>query len=615
MIAPMKKVYVAARQSDRDALLEAVRDLGMVHIDPVDPDQAVADEQTSQRVDTLHRAAVILDNHEPADTAPDLDPEDAAREVMSIDRANTERHTRLAALHRQIEELRMWGDVTLDQLTEIEDAGLAIHFVELAPEQVDQLEGKCIQQLEGDEVRGEVLVAVVTDRDETPEIPEDARVVEKPQRDRPGIRAEAAEIDEALKKDNQRLRELANLKDAVRARAIEAEQAAEYVAAERSGIGHEAIYAIQGWVPADEVDRLSDDLSKRDVNAGVCVLDPEETEQPPTLIRYPRWARPIKALLDMLGTNPGYREFDPAPFFMVAMPIFTAMLVGDAGYGLIFTIIGLLTYGKLARSGNRETGQLVLVFSLATLAWGVLTGNVFGVSPGQMMGAGAFWAAMGGAWEHIAVWWREDPKAGRDLVMQIAFILGCVHLVLAHLQQAVMLLPDQRGIAEIGWMGFIFGMFTLVWLLFFEPLMNPMITLWVLIASFAVIALFTSPSKNPVKRLGLGIIGNLMGIPGAFGDMLSYIRLMAVGLASFYIAFAFNGLAMDMLSASMWALPVTILVLVLAHSLNIALCLIAIFAHGVRLNMLEFSMNAGVQWAGHPYAPFSLKTASNEGDR
>ena len=130
-----------------------------------------------------------------------------------------------------------------------------------------------------------------------------------------------------------------------------------------------------------------------------------------------------------------------------------------------------------------------------------------------------------------------------------------------------------------------------------------------------LIMLFSSPSPNPIKRIGFGLIGNLMGIPGAFGDMLSYIRLMAVGLASYYIASAFNDLAMGISADNAWLLPATILVLVLAHSLNVGLCLVAVFAHGVRLNMLEFSTNAGLQWSGRPYAPFALNTTANEGER
>ena len=94
---------------------------------------------------------------------------------------------------------------------------------------------------------------------------------------------------------------------------------------------------------------------------------------------------------------------------------------------------------------------------------------------------------------------------------------------------------------------------------------------------------------------------------GTFGDTMSYIRLMAVGLASYYIASAFNGLgamvAQD--NAFLWVLGVP--VIVFGHALNIGLAIIAIFAHGVRLNMLEFSSNAGVQWAGFPYEPFANK--------
>ena len=104
-----------------------------------------------------------------------------------------------------------------------------------------------------------------------------------------------------------------------------------------------------------------------------------------------------------------------------------------------------------------------------------------------------------------------------------------------------------------------------------------------------------------------------MSIPGAFGDMLSYIRLMAVGLASFYIASAFNDLGGRLGGASPWAIPLAVLVVIFAHLLNIALCLVAIFAHGVRLNMLEFSTNAGVQWNGYAYTPFGVSW-NTEGD-
>ena len=111
--------------------------------------------------------------------------------------------------------------------------------------------------------------------------------------------------------------------------------------------------------------------------------------------------------------------------------------------------------------------------------------------------------------------------------------------------------------------------------------------------------------------LGLGLVSNLMPAIGTFSDTMSYIRLMAVGMASYYIASAFNGLAWQVGNVSPVLIIASVLILLAAHALNIILCLIAIFAHGVRLNMLEFSNNAGVQWVGTPYAPFAVERISH----
>ena len=111
-----------------------------------------------------------------------------------------------------------------------------------------------------------------------------------------------------------------------------------------------------------------------------------------------------------------------------------------------------------------------------------------------------------------------------------------------------------------------------------------------------------------VLMIALGLLTNLLPTISTFSDTMSYIRLMAVGLASYYIAFAFNGLAMQVGAGGgiMWVFAA--IILVLAHTMNVALGIIAVFAHGVRLNMLEFSSNAGVQWEGYPYAPFRHMT-------
>ena len=168
------------------------------------------------------------------------------------------------------------------------------------------------------------------------------------------------------------------------------------------------------------------------------------------------------------------------------------------------------------------------------------------------------------------------------------------------------MLPDIRSIAEIGWAGFLWSMLGVIWLLFFgsyEPMpVSISVIVKGLIISGALIILFTSPDKNPIKMIGRGIASSLLPSLSTFSDTMSYIRLMAVGLATYYIASAFNGLGGTVAHSAHWLLAVP--VILFGHGLNIGLTIVAIFAHGVRLNMLEFSNNVGVQWSGYPFKAF-----------
>jgi V/A-type H+-transporting ATPase subunit I len=158
-------------------------------------------------------------------------------------------------------------------------------------------------------------------------------------------------------------------------------------------------------------------------------------------------------------------------------------------------------------------------------------------------------------------------------------------------------------------------MFEVVWFMFFNelPLGDMTILKVLLIGGGTLIVLFTNPSPNPIKRIGIGALSSLMPIVNTFGDTLSYIRLMAVGLSGYYMASAFNGLAVKIFEAGWYWIWASILILIVAHSLNIFLCVIAVFAHGVRLNLLEFSSNCGVEWTGYPYAPF-YNTLKKQGE-
>ena len=604
MIVPMKKVFVVGRRADHGRLLEALGHLGVMHLIPVDADKAVASGETLTAIDHAGRAIQILSQFEPAGDAPQLTPDDAVAEALRVQHAAAEGRNRLAALHRQIRELAIWGDVRLEQLDGLRHANMMLQFAAVPVKELADVEAELVHPL-GPAGSGRQLVAAASRGGEI-HWPESASLHDVPPRDRPSLKSEAADIDEQLKAGQQRLAELAHLRRPIEAHRRQLEANAEFTVASRGAVTGDHLTALQGWAPADNAEGLRIALAEKGLDVAVETAAPADDETPPTLIHYPRVIRPIKALFDMLGTLPGYRELDLSPFFMVALPIFAAMLIGDAGYGLLFLAIPLAMYRRFAAKGATVQAQLIMVIGLVTMVWGLLTGNIFGVAPQAMIDAGGIVAPPGRLLAFCQVFPTGDAQI--YAIMKVSFIFAVIHLSLAQARRALGLLPDLRGLCHIGWVIFLWGIFGIVWYLFFDSQATPPKPIhwavpWMLIVGTGMAVLFACPSRNPLKMIGIGLASFPLSALGAFSDTISYIRLMGVGLASTIIGQTFNNLAATVAGGATWvgAAPV----LLFGHGLNIALCMIAILAHGVRLNMLEFSNSAGVTWAGHPYEPFA----------
>ncbi|MDY6913331.1 MAG: hypothetical protein SVT52_02580 [Planctomycetota bacterium] len=625
MIVKMSRVFVVSRGDDRGRLLEVLGELGVVHLEPVAPSQAVAAEDTLTALDRTGRAVQILSAVEPGGDAPEMSTEQAVEQTLQIQRESAELKSRLVALHHQLAQLAIWGDVQLEQFARLRDAGVEPAFFSVPKEVAAEFQAELVHVI--GVLPGKRLLVAIVDRDGSLEPPAQARPLELPPRDRPSIRQEAADIDGTLKQHAERLAAMAKLIPALETRRAELQRQVNFSIATGGGLSRKDLFAIQGWAPTEKLDSLSAGLARAGLAAAVQGGSPEPDEQPPTLIRYPRWARPIQGLFDILGTLPGYKEYDLSPFFMVALPVFAAMLIGDAGYGLIFLLLPLLLYRRLVAKAGKVKIHLLMVFGAATLIWGVLTANYFGITPETMAAAGGYmkiaknqpvpdidamlagsglYASVGRVMAAAAPVWDAEPETARNMLIRISFVIGALHLIIAHLKKAFELAPDLRFVAELGWCVVIAAMLVLIWHLFFIGVEVIPAHLWlVLAAGLALPIAFGHPSRNLAKRIFGGFAASLLPLLGTFSDTMSYIRLMAVGLASYYIASAFNGLGVMLADAITWYAVLPVLVIVFGHLLNIGLAMIAIFAHGVRLNMLEFSNNAGVQWAGYPYEPFA----------
>ncbi|KPK86200.1 MAG: hypothetical protein AMJ81_01770 [Phycisphaerae bacterium SM23_33] len=602
MIAKMNKVFVVTPARSREAMLEALRTLGVVHLEPLDP-KAAAPEELRAALEHVRRARQAIAMTAPAGAAAELEPADAVREILQITRRTEENRNRLNALGREAGRLGVWGELRREQLEALAEAGVALRFFSVPVKQFDEVVAECVVRLT--ELPGKRVLVGLVHREGQPSLPDTAQPVEPPPRDLPTVRAEAKAVDEALAADAERLAELANLAEVLQTEEAKLTSEAQFAAALAGAMRGQDLFAVQGWAPVEAARTLSEDLARLGIAAGVDDREPAEEEEPPTLIRYPRWVQPIKGLFDMLGTLPGYREYDLSPFFMVALPIFAAMLIGDAGYGLLFVLVPALIYAKATAAAGKPGVHLVMFMGFVTIAWGVLAGVYFGVAPDDLLAAGGALAGVGKALGALQLI-RGDVRDQAYMIMKISFVMAGIHLSVAQVRQALALAPRLEMLSKIGWAVFLWGMFLLIWYLFFVSQAGGSphwLTPYLLAVGAGLAILFASPSRNPLRMLGLGLAQFPLSALATFSDSLSYIRLMGVGLASTIIGRTFNGLGAQVASAGTWLAGAP--VVLFGHGLNIAMCMIAILAHGVRLNMLEFSNNAGVQWAGYAYHPFA----------
>jgi V/A-type H+/Na+-transporting ATPase subunit I len=582
MIVPMSKVYIATQGYNNARLLDVLGQLGVVHIKPVDSARAVAQEQTVHSISALEQALRILQVIEPEGKAPEISALDAAKKTIAAHKMLAEQKERLSVLHRTAEQIAIWGNLELNHLENLKSRGIEIKFYSVVEKDIASLEAECLE-IVGRQTGKNILIAVV-DRAGKFKLPEGSKEFPWPNTDLPAVKKEASEIDASVKQNNQQLKELANLTAEIQKQLDSLKMQADFTIAQNSGLSGRALFAIQGWVPSKKAELLSDDLIKHNITAAVEIAPAGQDEEPPTLVEYPGWTRPIKGLFDVLGTVPGYNEFDVSIPFMLALPIFAAMLIADGGYGAVLFLGFLLGYKKFSPSLGADFTKFLIVVGAVSMIWGLLCGSFFGFVLYK---------------PPIPV---DMSDKSRFLLMEISFFMGAIHLSAAQSLQALRLYPNLTFLNKAGWAIFIWGMLGVVRMFVLNTSLT-WATPWpyCLIVGATLAILFNSPSKNIIKMLLLGIANFPLSMLGAFSDTISYARLMAVGLAGSVLAGSFNDMA---LSSGSWFIAIP--AMVGGHALNLGLAMVSLFSHGVRLNMLEFSNNLGMQWSGYSYKPFKI---------
>jgi V/A-type H+-transporting ATPase subunit I len=273
------------------------------------------------------------------------------------------------------------------------------------------------------------------------------------------------------------------------------------------------------------------------------------------------------------------------------------MILSDAGYALV---LGLLLAAWWPRMGSSASGRrlrtLCAVLVTGALAWGVLAGSYFGVSPPAQ-----------GFWGHLKLLDLHDF----DMMTRLSVGIGVLHLVLAHLEQAWLKRGRLVAWAHAGWIAAMLGAF-IMWLGSAQgaPRWPGETGQWLLVPG--LVAVFVCSSERKVRDLHGALLRlldgarALTGITRVFGDVLSYLRLFALGLASSSLALTFNDLARQAGQVEGMGLLFAILILLAGHVLNLLLAVMSGVVHGLRLNYIEF-YNWALSGEGYAFQPFKKK--------
>ncbi len=582
MIVRMSRVTVVCRSADTKTTVARLRDLGVLHVVPsrqgVDGDVDAARRQ----VERLRNAITALPTSEAAPRADDAQV--VADRVHAIVAESRELANAAAELEAERRGVEPFGDFDPEQARNLAEAGLEIHLVQY-PTRGDRPampDGAVLEELgDQDGVTSAVAIAPIG-------ASVGGRRVPLPARPLSAIRAALAANAARRAQLDAELLALAPARAALERQAITLEDELRLVEA-RAGMGSaEELSWIEGFCPEDAVGALT--AAAAEDGFAVVARAPAPDEVVPTLLRSNAFVRQVHSVLEMIGIAPGYGEPDVSPAFLFFLVLFAGMLIGDAGYGALLLVIAFLA-GRKVTGNPPQALRLLRTIGVATLLWGAVTGTWFAIPN------------LPAALDSVRIEWLagSDRLATTRHVMLLCFFIGAVHITLAHLWAAARSLKSATALAQLGWIASTWCMFFVARTMVLGESF-PSVVIPITVGGIAAIVLFMTPLRQ-LKSEWFNHVMLPLSLVSNFVDVVSYLRLFAVGSAGVAVAGAFNDMAARIGAGGGANILVAALVAVFGHTLNLLLCAMGVLVHGVRLNTLEFSAHLGMQWSGVRYEP------------
>lgn len=600
MISKMKKLAFLIYHKDYDTFLEQVRNLGVVHV--VTKSQGEAENQDLQatiRLSARYAAAIKLlegMNVKAADkTSGNADKgEQILDKLEALQQHDAETNHRIQAIEKEITAMEPWGDFKMESLKRLRNAGYEVGFYICSDKVYDEEWETQYHAVVINHIGSKVYFVTVTPVTETVSL--DVECAKIADRSLSEIIQEKEKLDAERTETENAMKELAeNSIPDLKAAQVRTSQLVDFdkVKLSADSLAGNKLMLLEGWAPAENAQQLNDFLKSSEVYYEIS--DPVPGDNVPIQLNNKGFIKLFEPIMK-LYMLPKYNELDLTPFFAPFFMLFFGLCLGDTGYGL-FILLGISGYRLIAKSispSMKPILTLVQLLGLSTAICGLLTGTCFGFNLYDINVP--FIQKM-----------KEVIMLDNQQMFNLSLILGAIQIIFGMTLKAV-----NQAIQ----FGFKYAISTIGWLLvlvstavaFAAPSVMAMegtLHLAILAVGGLMVYLFNSPGKNIFLNIGLGLWDTYNMATGLLGDILSYVRLFALGLSGGILAGVFNSLAVGMSPDNVIAGPIVmVLIFVIGHSINIFMNVLGAMVHPMRLTFVEFFKNSGYEGGGKEYKPF-----------
>lgn len=595
MIIPMIKYSFLVFHREYTAFLDEIQKLGVLHV--VKKEVDFTEELTNKygEISAYNKAIQLLMNRE---VMPEVSEKKFKDEILpeSILQINSE----IGILKNKLEELNsahekaiVWGNFSPELIRKLNAENIRFDFFISNSKKFSELENAGLPVVIISEQGTQLLFTLI----QTPgqQINPDLERVYLPAAPASELEKQMKDTKDKIETLNRTLDEYAKFSLPLLEKAeVALTNSLEYekVILNTETKAEDKLMLLEGWIPTSKTDSFNSFLEEKEILYIAGKGSPKDNI--PVLLKNNRFSRLFEPIGSMFSL-PDYSEIDLTVFFAPFFMMFFGFCLGDAGYGLLF-LAGGTVYKPFAKKEIKPYLSLLQFLGLGTLVFGALSGTFFGINLIQSE------FSVTDKFRNLFL----DPNK----MFQLSLVLGGLQIIFGLFLKAANQAKQfgfRYALSTCGWLIIILGSLLYLLLVKVQTIpKNPAILYAILSAGGFFVLFFSDPGVNVFARVGKGIWDVYSTVTGIFGDLLSYIRLFALGLSSSILGFVINDIGLQILGSSKIVGPVFFVIfLILGHTLNILISSLGSFVHPMRLTFVEFYKNAGFKGGGEAYEPFS----------